>query len=726
MNITVHGTKGGYRILYSTPNSPTTVSDARSAASNESAVGQSAYSIAFAADGCVFTKYVIVRDMIRSKATGNIAFSVHLPNSKKLSGTDIISLLDRLTNTYCNVKKYIVNNNLDNVHEDWSFIETIAKEFSVRDSANYVENIQAGAADAAFVYYSSDVELQKYFDAPCQEEYSRFKQVFFVKSDLRGKPENPLNALRHDANANLTGIIDLENRYYYLNNYNSNRRVFITANGKNCSGEKHNNRIRANWTVEIRFSKDERCYFPIEAKGKLSDAHSEIHKFLEIKGNIINIKYEAFYNPDPKTKSVIIELRDRKGNPVDNAEIQIGDYQSWQKVNGWQYEYTFKGEEIVRDWTVSARKIDSNGKNVFIPERTSGNVILKLIEHKVITLNVTGGYGEPIYNFEVWIKLTGAGGFTKTTARLEFIDEQITGCYNIIIRKDGYEEKRIDNFYPPSMQDKDIKIELRRKLEYYGGNEPAGEQAEKKRSFFSKLLEHPILCASIAIVAIVLGLGIWMLLLRLETDKAKGVSNVDKDKIVDTLNSNQIADSTNAISKPIEKAEEKAETTKTKEKAEEKKAETTKTKEKTEEKKAETPKPQEQSVTSSSAQTSVQTEKITEITNYLQGGDLSEAKLKEYKEDLKNNNDNNIKNIKECIELCLKLWDLDGTMNNSYSWMQDKITQDNKYEILRKSALKKFLDKMNDKKQTQSPRYWEKITGNKTKSKTLKNIEEQK
>ena len=196
MNIIIHGTKGGYRVFYSSPNSPAIAGDSRSAASSENPVGKSAFAIAFASNGCLLTKYVIVRDLMRSMSTGNVAFSIYLPNDKKLSGADVKSLLDKLSNHYCT--KYAPENNLDNVYEDWSFVEEIASSFTIEDiSADNTEKIQQGTVDAAFVYYSSDEELQKYFNKPYQEEYSDYKQIFFVRNDLKNKPENPLNALHH-------------------------------------------------------------------------------------------------------------------------------------------------------------------------------------------------------------------------------------------------------------------------------------------------------------------------------------------------------------------------------------------------------------------------------------------------------------------------------------------------------------------------------------------------
>jgi len=216
MEIIIHGTKGGYKVLFQTPNVPFSIAwDARRVDRNdENPVGQTAYSIAFAENGCVYSKYLIVRDIERA-AVGNIAFSVYIPNNKKLVGNDVKELLDQLEGAY--KYEYITNGNLGNKQEDWVFVNANANLYGNRlqPVVRYdTGSIMPGTGIPAFVYYTSDEELQKYFDAPYREEYSKFRQVFFVQSDLQNNPQNPLNALRHDTDADLTGKIDFSKKDY--------------------------------------------------------------------------------------------------------------------------------------------------------------------------------------------------------------------------------------------------------------------------------------------------------------------------------------------------------------------------------------------------------------------------------------------------------------------------------------------------------------------------------
>ena len=111
-------------------------------------------------------------------------------------------------------------------------------------------------------------------------------------------------------------------------------------------------------------------------------------------------------------------------------------------------------------------------------------------------------------------------------------------------------------------------------------------------------------------------------------------------------------------------------------------------------------------------------DKTQEITQYLGSDDLSEEKLIEYQNQCSGN-------LRKSVELCLKLWSLNGDPDNSYFWMQKQIDNNpTTYRSISNSALKKFLDKMCDT--TQTPIYWKDIRGSSKDEKTLKKIESQK
>ncbi|MCL2182012.1 MAG: hypothetical protein FWB85_00900 [Chitinispirillia bacterium] len=206
MKIVIHGTNGGYKII--TPEQVPGLFDARPDSSKVAAIGKQAYSLHFNGDGVVFSKYRIVRDVIGDLRTGNIAFSVAVPNTEKLAGKDIQALLDEAALEFAG--KYIKDNNLGNVRNDWGFIAGIENRYEPKlKKQPGAGSIPQGAGEAAFAYYTGDEELQKYFDMPRHRMYQRYKQVFFVEKGLKDKPENPLNALKHSED-DLTGKIIFE------------------------------------------------------------------------------------------------------------------------------------------------------------------------------------------------------------------------------------------------------------------------------------------------------------------------------------------------------------------------------------------------------------------------------------------------------------------------------------------------------------------------------------
>lgn len=209
MEMLVQATKFGWRILYMTSNFPLSfASDLRrqDANNNRITVGQVAYSISLAVNGCIFSKYVCIWDADR-RAIGNLSFSVYISEKLKISGQKIKNLLDELLTEY--EQKYIVEGNLLNSQEDWTFFDGILKSYknSLLPST-FEPGMDWGKSsnDAAFVYYDDDRHLKEYLESPYQKKFSAYKQVFFVELSLENKLENPLNVLHHNQQANLTGF----------------------------------------------------------------------------------------------------------------------------------------------------------------------------------------------------------------------------------------------------------------------------------------------------------------------------------------------------------------------------------------------------------------------------------------------------------------------------------------------------------------------------------------
>ena len=212
MRIIIHGANNGYDGLIPKLNigelHEEGLFEVRPVSNKVTAIGGEAYSIHFSNKNCVvFSKYKIIRDVLRDRATGNVAFSIIISNKEKLAGNNVKALLDELAQEFTKIYN-IKDNNLEIKVCDCdnsNFFAEFEKRYKLESNKNYNINIangfKQGIKEAAFVYYFSDDELLKYFDTPYQREYIEYKQVFFVKND---DPKNPLDALQHSKDNNLT------------------------------------------------------------------------------------------------------------------------------------------------------------------------------------------------------------------------------------------------------------------------------------------------------------------------------------------------------------------------------------------------------------------------------------------------------------------------------------------------------------------------------------------
>lgn len=526
MKIFIQGRKDGYNVLYPklTPvEFFQFASDIQriDAECNVRYYGKSIYSIAFTGNGCIFSKFIIGCDVQRSNL-GNIGISIFIPSTQKLASADVKTLLDELVTLY--IKNYCPDFYIDNSkQEDWLLFNMCADNYDPKlcnISGEDVEGFGTGAADPAFIYYSSDVALQKYFDAPYQEEYIQYKQIYFIEKKLENNIGNPLNVFRHDISASLTDKIDLENRYYYLSNYNRSKGVTITTDGKLRSDGKNNNCIRAKWQIEIKYSKDDKCYMPIQVCGTLSNPDSEISKYLEINGNQIKIKYDAFSNPIPKTKRVTFEAKDRNGKRIDDVEIVYKtDYQ--QETTATDY-IVFKGEDVIKKWTILAKKGDNFvSEEIPVIPGERDTVEIRMHEIKRVEITVTNETGI-VYDFKV---SCSSASFDSRTSLLEFRDEKIEEeCHIEVSKNEGKENYFGKKEFHPKSESK-ICIDLTRESEkqiYMGehgsasvgySNKEDGSpvaQYEKKTPFYKK---NKFIIGSVGLLFLaIVGFGLWGLL----------------------------------------------------------------------------------------------------------------------------------------------------------------------------------------------------------------------
>ena len=395
MKIVVHGAKGGYNII--TPDKNVVgLFDTRPDYNKVAAIGQSAYSIHYGFKSVIFSKYKIIRDVLGDLRTGNVAFSIIVENSEKLSGADVITLLEKVFDNYCS--QCIKNDNLENAREDWTFVNKLTNEYKGNGKIQKnlreddVSKYKQGSIDAAFVYYpytyedpqtkkKTTFELEDIFNAPYQDEYTPYRQILFISKDLKNKDENPLNALRNSG-VDLTGKVDLENPEYRLQGFHGEGKDGIKIKITNSKGrELHNNdKVYHKEELTIVYSKKHYKDKP-SIVGSLSN-NEEVRKHLIVK-NDNKIDVVKCVDLEPKIKTVEFEFKNWEGKSIDDVEIQI-DSQKWEVKKS----VTFTAEEIGKHYKISARK-----ENKFLSEEGSVSPetqdVVPIQMHEMLKITVT-------------------------------------------------------------------------------------------------------------------------------------------------------------------------------------------------------------------------------------------------------------------------------------------------------------------------------------------------
>lgn len=484
MKILIHGRKNGYTVLYPKP-TPTEfysfASDIQSINANNYDVyyGVMFYTLAFVENGCIYTKYVIGDDIGRGQL-GEIGISVFIPNTQKLPGAEIKKLLDDLISIYNT--NYINHNKIEEPKNgfDWNLFTSAANKFDekLQSRTTINDSVITGNQDPAFHYFESERELEELLDKPFQEEYSDYRQILFIKSNLQGT-SNPLDVIK---NSGVEVNPDLINEYMYLNNYSFSKGVTIIANGKLRSDKKHENQIRAKWHIEIKYSKDDRCYEPITASGTFADEKSDIKKYLKKKGNLILIDYSAFENPKEKSKELTFEIKDWEGNNIHGAEIKVGNRPP-EKADDSLKVIEFRGEEIIKEWKVSAEKKseDLYSETIsIIPNTHNGLTVLSLQKQKVVKIFATDkDTGDYITNFKY--RCNDGKGYFDNVTEITFINDEIDKPWEIeVTKKEGRNSYIGKTKYLPALGDNPLYIHCERKDDQFKTFEiNAGEHGEK-------------------------------------------------------------------------------------------------------------------------------------------------------------------------------------------------------------------------------------------------------
>ena len=715
MKILIHGRKNGYTVLYPKPTPAefySFASDIQSISASNDGIyyDKKFYTLAFVDGGSIFTKYVFGDDVERGQL-GEIGISIFIPNNQKLPGSEVKSLLDELVNIYRH--NYIVSNQIIEPKNgfDWLLFTSSANCYDSKlqpcSSSNY-NNVTAGTQDPAFHYYKSDSELIEHLDKPFQEEYNDYRQILFIDSSLQGAA-NPLNVLKKSG---VEVNPDLKNDCHYLNNYNHSKGVKISAYYNNKwnerSDRKGNNQIRAKWNVKIEYLKP--YYDPIEAEGTISNLDSDIHKYLEIKSNDIKIKYDAIETDSkskPAIKKIEFRIKDWNDNPIKDAEIKIEGVQNWAKIDN----YTFKGEDIGKQYKISARKENENlylDTVPVIPDQKNDPVILTLKKQKTIKIFATDKEdGNNISNFSFWCN--DGKGLRENVKEITFRNGDIEKTWIIEVSKKekSYHYHGIEEKYCPATGENPLYIKCQKKENQQSNNE-TGEVDEDKRgeqkSVKQKITKFfsPKVIANSVVGILILCIGIWALCHYKpwtwfvgqtvspdkKSEETKQEGNTDTRELITGFNANMmlIIGFVSSDYKDSEAFKEKIHNDRFFPNLGAWMDEVCK----------DTPQTTGSNTISGNSSvdppappTSPEINKTSEIIQYIKGSELDEEKLKEYK-----NAQGISDTLKKSIQLCLDFWTLDGSgsgKNSKTYWsFREKVNADNNFKG---SKLKVFLDK---------------------------------
>lgn len=516
MEIVIHGTKKGRKIF--TPKEMTGLFDVTSDSPKSIAIGQSVYGFRFISNYTIFSKYRIIRDVLGEKRIGFLGFSLFLSKNETLLSKDIITLLNTVSEEYC--KNYIVDNNWNEVSEDWSFVERISIEYVNKlqnVAADDIDNIQSGTLDEAFIYYSSDSELQKYFDNPFQEEYRPYRQIFFIENSLKNKPENPINALRN-SDKDLTVEIDLDNPFYKLREFHGTEKNGISITIKNSKGRVLPNKDKIYRKEELTVTYTKKYHEKPPIIGSLLNS-DEIRKHLIISedGKKIDVKKDTDFKPIEKT--IKFEVVKKDGFRVSNADIRcISDPHIEKRVVNNQL--TFSGEELGKSWILSAIHGFYKGQVILTPEEINNEIKVLITSKKKVKLKVLDQNGDIIHHYKVHCK--GHKDDNKFLSEIEFTDDEIKDTWNVNISARDNQNSDNKQFCPATDGDEIIFNLIKTKS-------PANkveEQTSSDRSINGKdKIENgntnlkQIIIGSIAMLFL-LGIGIWFAFYK-EIDKVE-------------------------------------------------------------------------------------------------------------------------------------------------------------------------------------------------------------
>lgn len=378
MKIIIHGTYGGYKILYPSTESTVIVNDVRSEAATEHCIGVSFYSVAYNGNVVEYTKFIGIRDQKRSNAAGNIAVTISCSDGKKISGHDAVSILNSLTDEIC--KECVHDNYFDFIPDSWGFIDKYLNG-SYLTSNIVVNKVNNNAKTCAYLYYSDDVELEKLMNRPDIETYGNYRQVFLIDRVHKGSKTNPVEYYlgKIDQTANLTNKYRINYNEAYTN-------ITVIQNGNVVA---NNSSILLEGSLSVEYSKD--YHVPQSVTIDLNEPeNSQQYINIDAIGQIIHIK--PIENLEPLKKQIHIIIKNEECGIIESASITCFNKDNGISKYADKNILSFIGDDLGRRWHISAKTIDGleSGDLVIIPTNINvDDYTIVVTPNKKVTLTAS-------------------------------------------------------------------------------------------------------------------------------------------------------------------------------------------------------------------------------------------------------------------------------------------------------------------------------------------------
>lgn len=319
--------------------------------------GKQCYAVSLQSAYNVISKIEIIKDGFRSKSTGFVSFNLIIPSGFYIDEESIISILDEGLGIYTD--EFVKDNVLEDERLASNFdkeIEQLLSKVNLIPRENYKWEI--GKKNAAYLFVPSD-KISEYFkyENIFQEDYKDFREIYFIDPSEKGNPSTILNALKHDPNGDLTGLIgDLDNPDYSI--------VLEIEEGTtfNDNDITEEVKIKLNDNTSFKFIKNyyktEKPNYSGKWKELLEKYPNVVFKSQELPNTIV-IKSPEF-EPEVKEIKLIFKCNGKEVAPqVLDYNIFSDDKQNTRihdkKIHDKKIK--LKGEDFAKNWEI---KIASN------------------------------------------------------------------------------------------------------------------------------------------------------------------------------------------------------------------------------------------------------------------------------------------------------------------------------------------------------------------------------